>query len=99
MNTEHTNMQSRLFPSIEHIDDVLPHVENWPEFRVIEKDFYTVINYMVSNLDTFMDINNDPHGMVIRRECRGLIFDSETGKLISRPYHKFLMRARKRKPK
>lgn len=29
------------------------------------------------------------HNMKIRRECRGLIFNTETGKLISRPYHKF----------
>jgi len=27
--------------------------------------------------------------MKIRRECRGLIFDTATGKLLSRPYHKF----------
>jgi len=26
---------------------------------------------------------------VIRRECRGLVFDTATGKLVSRPFHKF----------
>lgn len=25
----------------------------------------------------------------IRRECRGLIFDAQTGKLLSRRFHKF----------
>jgi RNA ligase len=77
------------FPVITHIDDVLPHIEGWPEFRVMDKGFYTVVNYMVSNSETFSNIDNDLHGMSIRRECRGLIFDSETGNLISRPYHKF----------
>lgn len=90
------------FPEINHIDDVIPHIENRTEFRVMVKDWYTVIRYMVSLEDTFSlvcDIAYDgvlslvsdesQHNMKIRRECRGLIFDTETGALISRPYHKF----------
>ena len=41
------------FPEINHIDDVIPHIENRPEFRVMVKDWYTVINYTV-NLLKFM---------------------------------------------
>ena len=78
------------FPEINHIDDVIPHIEDLPEFRVMEKDWYTVINYMVALDDTFSLVRErSHHNMKIRRECRGLIFDTETGKLLSRPYHKF----------
>jgi RNA ligase len=78
------------FPEINHIDDVIPHIEDWQEFRVMEKDWYTVINYMVSLDETFSLVRERSHyNMKMRRECRGLIFDTETGKLLSRPYHKF----------
>jgi len=78
------------FPEINHINDVIPHIEDWQEFRVMEKDWYTVINYMVAMDDTFSLIRERSHyNMKMRRECRGLIFDTETGKLLSRPYHKF----------
>ena len=78
------------FPEIKHIDDVICHIEDWPEFKVMEKDWYTVVNYMVGFDDTFSLIRKRSHyNMKIRRECRGLIFDTATGKLLSRPYHKF----------
>jgi RNA ligase len=78
------------FPDINHISDVIPHIEDRPEFKVMEKDWYTVINYMVAFEDTFSLIRGRSHyNMWMRRECRGLIFDTATGNLISRPYHKF----------
>lgn len=76
------------FPVIKTIADVLPAIEGRPEFIVAERDFGTVINYVVSMPDTFkMDGPDDAMG-AIRRECRGLIFDIE-GNIMSRPYHKF----------
>ena len=77
------------FPHITNIDDVLPFIEGREEFRVIEKEGYSVVNYVVAFEDTFQWDSNDYGGSVVRRECRGLIFDSRTGKLLSRPYHKF----------
>jgi RNA ligase len=77
------------FPQINNINDVLPHISGKEEFRVMEKDWYTVVNYAVAFEETFQWDANDPVGSTIRRECRGLIFDTETGNLISRPYHKF----------
>jgi RNA ligase len=74
------------FPFITHIDDVLPAIEGCKEFVVSDKGSYKVVNYVVSTSTTFpecTDINS-----AIRRECRGLIFDSE-GNLISRRHHKF----------
>jgi len=78
------------FPVITHLDNVIPHIEDRPEFKVMEKGWYTVINYMVAFEDTFSLIRHRTHyNMWVRRECRGLIFDTATGNLISRPYHKF----------
>jgi len=78
------------FPEITHIDNVIPHIEDRPEFKVMDKGWYTVINYMVAFEDTFSLIRHRTHyNMWMRRECRGLIFDTATGNLISRPYHKF----------
>ena len=84
------------FPEIRTINDVLPHIEGREEFIVAEREFGTVINYAVAMTDTF-DIypagyggrlsTYDPGG-AMRRECRGLIFDTE-GKIMSRPFHKF----------
>ena len=77
------------FPTISHINDVLPHIEGRDEFRVMRKDWYTVVNYVVAFAETFDWDEGDVLGSVMRRECRGLIFDSASGRLLSRPYHKF----------
>lgn len=69
------------FPTITNISDVLPAIAGRDEFVVAEKEGYTVINYNVMMTDTF-DCN-------IRRECRGIIFDTATGDIIRRPFHKF----------
>lgn len=76
------------FPIIKTIDDVIYDIHGYDEIRIIEKDDYTVINYAVAFEDTFEWDEDDKFSSSIRRECRGLIFDSK-GKLISRPYHKF----------
>ena len=84
------------FPIIRHIEDVLPAVEGRDEFVVAERPGYTVINYNVGFEDTFTidpdeTMVNDgvliPKGLM-RRECRGIIFDTD-GWIMSRPFHKF----------
>ncbi len=88
------------FPLINNISDVLPAIEGRDEFVVAEKEGYTVINYNVMMADTFPDIVDDLGGWnitadkaneiaAIRRELRGIIFDSLTGDIIRRPFHKF----------
>lgn len=91
------------FPNIYNISDVLPAIEGRDEFVVAEKEGYTVINYNVMMADTFPDVLVDPcrqdqesgwtvdydYNAAIRRECRGIIFDSKTGDIIRRPFHKF----------
>lgn len=69
-----------MFPVIKHIDDVLPHIADKPEIARIERDGYTVLDYIYAGENTF----DNPFA----RECRGLKFDSK-GDLIGRPFHKF----------
>lgn len=76
------------FPEIRTINDVLPAIAGRDEFVVAEREFGTVINYLVAMPDTFKMEGPDDVMGAIRRECRGLIFD-ETGAIMSRPYHKF----------
>jgi RNA ligase len=76
------------FPEIRTIHDVLPHIEGRSEFIVAEREFGTVINYVVAMSDTFNMEGPDDIGGAIRRECRGLIFDTD-GNIMSRPFHKF----------
>lgn len=75
------------FPEIRNISDVFPAIASRDEFVVAERDGYTIINYNVMMTDTFPPVNtlND----AIRRECRGIIFDSVTGDILRRPFHKF----------
>lgn len=87
------------FPSITHINDVLPAIEGSKEFIVAQKEGYTVINYVMAGEETFPPVilgSDDSmygqytdHKAALRRECRGLIFCSETGRVLSRGYHKF----------
>lgn len=73
----------KVFPRITHIDDVLPHVAGRDDFIVVEKDGYTVIDYVLTGPDTFSGVGSE-----FRRECRGLKFAPD-GKLLARPFHKF----------
>jgi RNA ligase len=90
------------FPHITNISDVLPAIEGRDEFVVAVKEGYTVINYNVMMADTFPDVldssdlraNHDHYEIEnlharLRRECRGIIFDTTTGEIIRRPFHKF----------
>lgn len=87
------------FPIIHNISDLLPAIKDSPEFAIAVKEGYTVVNYKVAFEDTFppikvaggsakMRAERALHN-ALRRECRGIIFDSETGDILRRPYHKF----------
>jgi T4 RnlA family RNA ligase len=74
------------FPIIKVLDDVIPAIKDSKEFITVEKDGYTVIDYVLSSNETFPPVTS--REAAIRRECRGLLFDKR-GKLIRRAYHKF----------
>jgi len=71
------------FPLIKNIDDVLPAIKNNDEFIVVERNGFTVINYVYSAENTFLGDNFE-----LKRECRGIVFDKD-GALVSRRFHKF----------
>lgn len=87
------------FPHITNILDILPAIAGRDEFVVAEKEGYTVINYNVVMADTFPAISSSRETIsevkiqnfdsALRRECRGIIFNTATGELIRRPFHKF----------
>lgn len=68
------------FPTIRHLDDVLPSIAGRAEFVHAQRDGYSVIDYNFALVDTF----DDP----IRLECRGIKFAPD-GSILARPLHKF----------
>ena len=90
------------FPIINHVSDLLSIVKGRDDFVVAEKpeQGLTIINYVQMRSDTFPPVVDDAenrgglrhifyHVPRMLRECRGLVFDFKTGKLLSRRYHKF----------
>lgn len=90
------------FPVINTIEDVLPYIDE--NFRIVEKEGWTFINYNQMGLDVFppmleetpcqsmglqMPIWEHNHRAAVRRECRGITFSTATGRIVSRPFHKF----------
>ena len=59
------------FPRIERLDDVLPAIEGRDEFIVAQREWGTVVNYLVSMADTFPAVDTPLDA--IRRECRGIL--------------------------
>lgn len=77
------------FPKINHIDDIIPHLNNKPEIMIkTDSSGFKLICYNVVEKDTFGDIENDTYVSSILRECRGISFDMN-GNIISRKLHKF----------
>jgi hypothetical protein len=81
------------FPVIHNISDVLPHIDT-KNFRVVEKDELTFINYAKMGTDPFPDIlpGNTAEANLsaaVRRECRGIAFYTDGGEIASRPFQKF----------
>jgi RNA ligase len=72
---------TEMFPIIKTIDDLLPHIQGNENFSINRKDNYIVIDYILNTPELFKN--------EWEKECRGIIFDALTGKLLSRPYHKF----------
>lgn len=69
-----------MYPLIQHISDVLPHIEGRKEFIHVIKDGYQVIDYVYIDSSSL----DDP----IRAECRGIKFDMD-GNLLARSFNKF----------
>lgn len=73
-----------LFPTINHISDLLPYIEGNKQFRVQEQpNGFTVACYMVKDEDTFRGEHSFWY-----QECRGITFNAD-GTVASRTLHKF----------
>src|SRR5215469_15334161 len=85
--------QSKNFPIIKSIGDVLPAISEAKEFLVAKRDGYVAIDYHYRSEDTFGKLpgasEEEAQLFRLRRECRGIKFDAKTGEIICRPYHKF----------
>ncbi|AGS80907.1 RNA ligase [Caulobacter phage Cr30] len=75
------------FPVINNISDVLPIIKDRKEFVVVDKGYQTFVNYVVAGDTTFPEVTD--YDTAIVRELRGIAFDSFTGEIVSRPFHKF----------
>ena len=75
------------FPFIYKFDQIKHIFEGNENYIIAYKDGYTVINYVRAGKDTHPIVENDEHAIL--REARGLIFDSATGRVIARRFHKF----------
>jgi RNA ligase len=77
------------FPTITHLSEILEAIEGREEFvvKVDEEHGYTVVNYLVNFEDTFPPVTDRRTALL--RECRGITFDTATGKVLARKYHKF----------
>ena len=70
-----------MFPVIQNLNDLLPHIQGNDNISVNKKDDYIVVNYILNTPEMF---NN-----AWEKECRGIIFAQDDGRLLSRPLHKF----------
>jgi RNA ligase len=84
------------FIPTDDLSDYLEAIKGCEEFIIKrdEENGYCVLNYLINYSTTFTDPNSTDDLVLrkhytLRRECRGLKFSLATGKIISRPYHKF----------
>lgn len=78
------------FPKITKLWDVIGAIAGRKEFVVARRDWFTSVLYVAQSSTTFGGLPSDDFDLVQRlRECRGLVFDSSTGDILARPYHKF----------
>ena len=72
------------FPIINNINDLLPHISEKSEIKVVKhENGCTVVSYMFQDRDTFAGPESD-----WLRECRGITFGPD-GNIASRTFHKF----------
>jgi RNA ligase len=75
------------FPFIYKFSQIAHIFAENENYIVAYKDGYTVINYVRAGKETHPIVETNDHAIL--REARGLIFDSVTGRVIARRFHKF----------
>jgi RNA ligase len=83
------------FEYADHISDYLQAIKDCPEFVVANKPGgVTIIDYNVVKDSTFPDPKKaatpkERRNYILRRDCRGIVFNTYSGKIIHRRLHKF----------
>ncbi|GAM23053.1 hypothetical protein SAMD00019534_062280 [Acytostelium subglobosum LB1] len=90
----YTQRNSTMFPHNLTVEDCRDAIRDARGFREEVFDGTLVFSYDMLCNDSFPDPmkETDPKKsflLKVRRECRGIIFDAATGKLLSRKFHKF----------
>lgn len=75
------------FPVINNFSEIAHIFAENENYIVAYKDGYTVINYVRAGKETHPIVETNDHAIL--REARGLIFDSVSGRVIARRFHKF----------
>lgn len=77
------------FPFINNIATVRAAIRGCSSFREASDPATgsTTITYKILDTDVFSHF--DPRIQAVRRECRGITFDTQTGVILRRPFHKF----------
>ena len=81
-----------IFPRLNRLDDILPHIEDRKEFYVAERPEFLIVDYNIVDKTTFLpeaDTEDAALAAAIRRECRGLKFSKADRSILGRAYHKF----------
>jgi len=98
METSHQSLISSnnsIFPVIDSIEDIREAIRGNKAFTETSIEDYVAFNYRFGHIETFPNPDEDSldartrHNYLLRRECRGILFDRETGALLARPLHKF----------
>ncbi|EFC38327.1 predicted protein [Naegleria gruberi] len=90
-----TTTGNNLFPLINHLDQVKQAIgSDTDDFKFMTQDNYLFYCYGRVKTTTFPSIESGDDEQIqdmkkIRREIRGLAFDKDSGKLVSRCLHKF----------
>ncbi|KAL9647367.1 hypothetical protein ABK040_011731 [Willaertia magna] len=82
------------YPVITNYQDVYESIKGRTEFVIQEEDDFIFIKYRGIKNSTFPNWRKEKdkverRKLQLRRECRGIVFDANTGKLICRKFHKF----------
>jgi len=92
---EETGLEESIFPVDIELKDIREAVQGRTDFREVTGPDYIIFIYFLGMAkDIFPDPATAPDQRTaylwrLRRECRGIAFDPETGKVKSRRFHKF----------
>lgn len=78
---------------IETIEDLEPYIKDYPWFKKVTKEGITAIVYSTFSYGDFLKEHSGSKIPMFPNqeslECRGIMFDAQTGEILARPFNKF----------